>query len=275
LAKRIAYLKGASHIFADNTRVNIGGLELEVHKGQKIAILGPNGSGKTTLILLLTGLLKSSGGHVELFGLDPRKNFDEVKKRIGIVFQNIEAQLIAPTVKEDVSFAPRNYRLSEEEVLQRFEKIMVLIGIENLADKIIHYLSGGEKKKVALAGAMVMEPPLLILDEPFEGLDPKARQELASLLELFNDLYDTTVILSTHDVETAGRFADQMYIMAEGNIIMKGKPKELFNKIDELKKANLHAPGILELTYELRKRGVNITPTLDVEKALGFLINQT
>lgn len=268
----VAYLSQAKYHFTDGTEVFIGGLDFKVLSGQKVVILGPNGSGKTTLLLLLMGLLKAESGIIKLFGLDPQRHFDQIKQKIGVVFQNVEAQLIAPTVKEDISFTPRNYGLSDDEIERRVRKISVLIGIEHISNKIIHYLSGGEKKKVAIAGAMAMEPPLLILDEPFEGLDPRAKRELTSILELFNDLYGTTVILSTHDVDAAGRFADWLYVMTSGNLVLEGQPVDIFKKLAELKRANLQAPGILELTYEMRKRGLDVSPTLDLEEAVNQLI---
>lgn len=269
----VAYLRQAQHRFADGSTIKIDGLDLRVPRGQKVVLLGPNGSGKTTLLLLLTGLLKADSGVVKLFGMAPYHNFNLIKRKIGVIFQNIEAQLIAPTVLEDISFTPRNYGLTEEDIDNRVRKVMVLIGIEHLRDKIIHYLSGGEKKKVALAGAFVMEPDLLILDEPFAGLDPRSARELTALLQLFNDLYGTTVILSTHNVDIAGEFADQIHVITNGTIVMKGKPADIFQNLAELKKANLHAPGILDLTHELRHHGLEITPTLNVNEALEQLIS--
>ena len=271
MSETIAYMSNAKHVFGDGSEIEIGGLDLDVSAGQKVAILGPNGSGKTTMLLLLMGLLRSHGGRVELFGLNPYENFDKIKKNIGVIFQNIEAQLIAPTVREDISYTPRNYNLPADEIEQRVRKALVLIGIEHIENKIIHYLSGGEKKKVALAGAMVMEPLLLILDEPFAGLDPRGVRELTALLQLFNDLYGTTVIFSSHNVEISAQFADQLYVVAEGNIAIKGVPADIFKDIESLKKANLQAPGILELTYELKKNGLSVSPTSSLHEAVEQL----
>ncbi|HZD61140.1 MAG TPA: ABC transporter ATP-binding protein, partial [Anaerolineae bacterium] len=177
------------HVYPDQTEVKICGLEFIVKEGEKVVVLGPNGSGKTTLLHHLMGLLRPVEGEVYVFGVEPSKQFDDVIRNYGVVFQNIDDQLIAPTVWDDITFAPRNYGYPEDRVERMANEIMERIGIAGLKNKIPHYLSGGEKKKVALAGAMITHPRLLILDEPFEGLDPKSKNDILKLLVEFNREY--------------------------------------------------------------------------------------
>jgi cobalt/nickel transport system ATP-binding protein len=259
------------HIYPDQTEVKICGLEFTVQEGEKVVILGPNGSGKTTLLHHLLGLLKPVEGEVFVFGHEPSKQFDEVIRKIGVVFQSADDQLIAPTVWDDITFAPRNYGLPEDEVERLANEIVERIGIENLKHKIPHYLSGGEKKKVALAGAMVAHPKLLILDEPFEGLDPKSKSDMLKLLLEFNKDYGTAIVLTTHDVNMVSAFADRAYVMVRGNIILSGSPDDVFSKVDLIRSINLEPPILLEVVLGLRERGIEIAPTNDPETLIDEL----
>ncbi|MDY0087923.1 MAG: ABC transporter ATP-binding protein, partial [Coriobacteriia bacterium] len=179
----VASVSCVRHSYADGTTVHLCGLDFLVHRSQRVAVLGPNGSGKTTLLYHLLGLLRSQEGEVRVFGVDPGDQWPAVRQRIGVVLQNVDEQLLAPTVGDDVAFSPRQYGMAEAEVQRRVADSLELLDIAHLKDRVPHNLSGGEKRKVALAGALVMDPELLILDEPFEGLDPASRANFIDLLE--------------------------------------------------------------------------------------------
>jgi cobalt/nickel transport system ATP-binding protein len=174
------------HVYPDKTEVNICGLDFVVNPGERVVILGPNGAGKTTLLSHILGLLAPVEGQVEVMGMQPHKQFNKVRKHIGVVFQNVEEQIIGPRVYDDIAFSLRNEGFDRKQVEERVESIASILGIEAILDKIPHYLSGGQKKKVALAGAISMLPEILILDEPFNGLDPKSKDEMIALLNRLN-----------------------------------------------------------------------------------------
>jgi len=167
----VARVSCVRHRYEDGTEVALCGLDVVAHKGQRVAVLGPNGSGKTTLLFHLLGLLRSEEGLVRVLGVDPAREWKSVRRRIGVVLQNVDEQILAPSVLDDVAFSPRQYGLPESEVREMVADALARVGIEHLATRVPHNLSGGEKRKVALAGALVMRPELLVLDEPFEGLE--------------------------------------------------------------------------------------------------------
>ncbi|MCK5709908.1 MAG: ABC transporter ATP-binding protein, partial [Deltaproteobacteria bacterium] len=183
--------------YPDGTSLIFNGQEFTVKKGEKVVILGPNGSGKSTLLSLLLGLLKSSEGDIKVLGIDPAKDYEKVRERIGVLLQNVDLQIIAPKVSEDISFSPRNYGYKKEEIDKLVDDVLAKLEIEHLKDKVPHYMSGGEKIKVGIAGALVTKPELLILDEPFEHIDPTCRRELINLLNDVNKENGTAIILST------------------------------------------------------------------------------
>ena len=170
------------HIYPDTTEIHICGLDFLVNRGERVVVLGGNGSGKTTLLYHILGLLKPDEGKVSVFGVNPASEYKALRERIGVLLQNVEEQILSPTVWEDISFSPRNYGYAKEKTGRMVEEVMAELGIAHLRDRICHYLSGGEKRKVALAGALVMRPELLVLDEPFEGLDTRSRTELVEIL---------------------------------------------------------------------------------------------
>ena len=235
------------HIYPDKTRIELCGIEFTVDKGEKVAVLGPNGSGKTTLIKHILGLLTPSNGEIKVFNINPSKNFDQIRSKIGIVMQNVEEQLIGPTVLEDIIFSPLNYGYSRRESIELAEKIMAELEITHLKSKIIHYLSGGEKRKVALAGALILNPELLVLDEPFSSLDIKSQKELINIINCFAKEKQMSIVISTHDVEMVAEFADTMYLISKNHISRKGSPSEIFSLDKELADYNLEEPAIAKL----------------------------
>lgn len=260
------------HIYPDTTEIHICGLDFVVNRGERVVILGGNGSGKTTLIYHILGLLKPDEGNVSVFGVDPATRYPEIRERIGVLLQNVEEQILSPTVREDISFSPRNYRRPKERTIRIVEDVMAELGIQHLGDKICHYVSGGEKRKVALAGALVMNPELLILDEPFEGLDTRSRAELVSILNR-RHTSGMTIVMSTHDLNLVGSFADRVYVLGKGHgVIAAGTASEIFQHIEKLSASNIDPPVLTELFLRLRDRGLPVDIPMQVEQAVDNLM---
>lgn len=228
------------HTYVDQTVVDMCGLDFVVNRGEKVAILGPNGCGKTTLLKHILGMLRPQEGKVEVFGIDPTKDFDKIRQKLGVVLQNVDEQIIGPTVYDDILFAPLNYGLRPEAARQKADAIIDKLGIKHLVNRIPHYLSGGEKKKVALAGALVLEPELLIMDEPFSNLDIKSQDELVEMLHVFSNSFNSTLVLSLHDINLVEKIADSLYLMGPGGALSeKGRPGDLLTNEALLIKFNL------------------------------------
>ncbi len=259
------------HIYPDKTEVSLCGLDFVVNSGDRVVILGPNGAGKTTLISHILGLLSPVDGHVEVMGMRPDKNFNQIRKHIGVVFQNVDEQIIGPRVYDDIAFTLLNERFSRQEVDERVNKIASMLGIEDLLDKIPHYLSGGQKKKVALAGAISMMPEILILDEPFDGLDPKSKTEMITLLNRLNQENGITLVTTTHDINIVPQISDLIYVINGGLIVTKGSPNEVFEQVELLREANLEPPILMDLFDRLRKRGYPLKPIDSIESAMDQL----
>lgn len=261
--------------YPDGTKLHFHGLDFVVHQGERVVILGPNGSGKSTLLFHLIGLFMASEGMISVFGVDPSKDYIKIRERIGVLLQNVENQIIAPTVWDDISFSPRNYGYKKEDVKRLVEDIIEKLDISHLRDKVPHYLSGGEKTKVGLAGALVTKPGLLMLDEPFEGLDPTCRMDLIGLLNRISRENETALIISTHNIDTVPLIANTVYLMAMGGeIVGRGSPKEIFTQLELLSKCHIEPPVLGALFFELRKYGINLDLSLTVEEAACTLANQ-
>jgi cobalt/nickel transport system ATP-binding protein len=272
-AQEVVRISCVRHTYEDGTTVHLCGLDFLAHRGARIAVLGPNGSGKTTMLFHILGLLKSQEGEVEVFGVSPADEWAAIRRRIGVVLQNVDEQLLAPTVIDDVAFSPRQYGLPESESLARAHAALDLLGIGHLAERVPHNLSGGEKRKVALAGALVMDPELLVLDEPFEGLDPASRTALLDLMSRLARERRMTIVLSTHDMDTVPQFADYAYVLAPGGTIaLSGTPEELFASADVLTRGNITPPILADLFARLRERDASApAPALSVAEAVDAL----
>ncbi len=272
--EEIVRISCVRHVYPDSTEVYLCGLDFVVRRGERVVIIGPNGSGKTTLLFHILGLLKADKGDIKVFGHDPSKDFDKIREKIGVVLQNVEDQIIAPTVEEDVSFAPRNYGYPQHGIEHLVDEALSELGISNIRKKLCHYLSGGEKRKVALAGALVLKPELLVLDEPFEGLDPMSRKELAALLNRLNQKWGMSILMSTHDINIVSQMADSVYVLGEGGRIMvRDTPAELFSRTDYYKHARLDFPILVELFKELQEKGLDVGLPADVSDAAERIIN--
>ncbi|WP_312651337.1 energy-coupling factor ABC transporter ATP-binding protein [Aminipila sp.] len=245
------------YIYADGTKA-LNGIDLEVKKGEKLAVMGPNGSGKSTFFLHLNGVLKPKSGKVYINGKSidySRKGLLQVRKQVGIVFQDPDNQLFSANVVQEISFGVLNLGFSQEEARSKVDKIIDELNITEFKDKPTHFLSGGQKKRVAIADILVMEPDVVILDEPASALDPKHARMIDSIIDDLSSR-GITVILSTHDVERALIWAERVVLFNEGRIISQGTPEEIFRKDDLLEITNLEKPTVLRIFENLQKSGV-------------------
>lgn len=274
-ADEVVRISCIRHTYEDGTSVHLCGLDFLAHAGARVAVLGPNGAGKTTMLFHILGLLRSQEGEVKVFGVSPADEWPAIRRRIGVMLQNVDEQLLAPTVIDDVAFSPRQYGLRESEALERAHRALGLLGIEHLADRVPHSLSGGEKRKVALAGALVMDPELLVLDEPFEGLDPTSRTALLDLMRTLSTGRGMTIVMSTHDIDSVPEFADYAYVLAPGGrIALSGTPEELFASADVLAEGNIEPPILAELFARLKERDASAPPlALSVPEAVEALVS--
>jgi len=272
-AKEIIKVSCVKHIYPDRTQVYLCGLDFVVHEGERVVILGPNGSGKSTLLHHLLGLLEPHEGVVLVFGHDPAKEYEKIRSRIGVLLQDVNDQIIAPTVWDDVAFSPRNFRFSEKEVNEMVERSLEQVGIASLGSKICHYLSEGERRKVALAGALVLRPELLILDEPLEGLDPKSRMDLISLFNQLHGQGGMTIVMTTHDVNLVSHFADSVYMLVKGGeIVSQGSPRDIFSNAERFFDSNLDPPLLAALFQRLKESGLDMGIPLTVEEAVEEIL---
>jgi cobalt/nickel transport system ATP-binding protein len=271
-AEAIVSVSCLKHIYPDTTEIHMCGLDFVVNRGERVVILGGNGAGKTTLLYHILGLLAPNEGSVSVFGVNPAKQYSSIRERVGVLLQNVDDQILSPTVWDDISFSPRNYGYEKEETGRMVEQVLSEMGIQRLRDKICHYLSGGEKRKVALAGALVMRPELLILDEPFEGLDNRSRAELVTLLNAYNRA-GMTIIMSTHDLNLVAALADRVYVLVrEHGVITAGTPSSIFLQVDALKASNIDPPLLTELFLRLREQGVSVNVPVHIDQAVNDLV---
>ncbi|MBP2132886.1 cobalt/nickel transport system ATP-binding protein [Methanomicrobium sp. W14] len=233
---------------------------------QRIAVIGANGAGKSTLFKHLNGILKPTSGEVLIHGEPVSKsNIKEIRKLVGIVFQNSDDQIFSPTVEQDIAFGPTNLGLDDKTIEHRVSEVLRILDIENLRDRPPHHLSGGEKKRVAIAGILAMEPQILILDEPTAGLDPKGVSDLVSFINRLPDDYGITVIFSTHHVDLVSEIADYIYVMDKGQIVAQGKTHEIFMQQDLLSELRLDVPVLPKLIRMLQKNGIDIDMAYNFE----------
>jgi len=271
--EEIVRVSCVKHSYEDGTEVDLCGLDFVALRVQRVAVLGPNGSGKTTLLYHLLGLLRPQEGIVRVFGVDPSREWKTIRERIGVVLQNVEEQLLAPTVFDDVAFSPRQYGMAEDAVRRRVMETLELLGIAHLREKVPHNLSGGEKRKVALAGALVMRPELLVMDEPFEGLDPASRDKMLELMRVLAT-NGVAIVMSTHDIDSVPLLADFAYVLAPGGrIAFTGTPAEVFSEASLLAAGNIKPPVLAELFARLAERsGDRPAPALSIEDAAESLL---
>lgn len=236
------------------------GVSLKIEKGDMVALLGKNGAGKSTLFLHLNGIYEPDEGKVFIDGEElkyDKKSLLKFRQKVGIVFQNPDDQIFAPTVEEDVAFGPLNLGLSMEEVQDRVEEALKRVGMSGFEKKAPHHLSGGQKKRVSIAGILAMRPEIMVLDEPTAGLDPEGVANLTQLLKELND-EGITIIISTHDVDLVPDYAKKIFVLVDGELIGEGTPKEIFAQPDILQKANLKIPIVTDLFQQLEAEGIDM-----------------
>lgn len=242
----------SSFKYPDNTQA-LSGIDIEVNRGDFIGLLGSNGSGKTTLLKIMDGLLKNFEGRVFLDGCDiARLSPKDIYKKVGLVFQNPDDQLFAPTVFEDVAFGPLNMGFSEEEVVRRVKDALRLVEMNEYAKKSIHNLSFGQKKRICIAGLLAMGHEILLLDEPTAGLDPMGEYKMMNLLMKLNKENGVTIVMATHSVDLVPLFLDRLYILSRGRIVRSGKPEDVFTAPGDMSNVKLRLPQIAELIYKLK-----------------------
>ena len=269
--------QGLYYTYEDGT-VALDHISLRAEQGKITGILGANGAGKSTLFLSLNGVLTPKEGAVTVNGrraVYDRKGIREVRRQVGIVFQDPDDQLFSADVYRDISFGGVNLGLPEEEVRRRVEAAMERTGVGALRDKPTHALSFGQKKRVAIAGVLVMEPSVMILDEPTAGLDPQGVSDIMHLLTELRDGLGMTILIATHDMDIVPLYCDYAYLLSGGRVILEGRPEELFAQPEELRKNHLRLPRIAHLMEILRERdGLDTTPTAATISAARREINR-
>lgn len=252
------------------------GINLKIERGEFVSIIGPTGSGKSTLIQHFNGLLKPTKGSVIIDGVEINKLTDlrTIRKKIGMVFQYPETQIFSETIYDELAFGLRNYGYSAEEIEERIEKVTKKLGIDYLSlDKSPFLLSGGEMRKIAIASILAMEPEVFVLDEPLANLDPQGRRELLQEIKSLNREDSLTVIIVSHDLGEVSRYSQRIIVLFEGKIIIDGPPKEIFKDVERLIEISLGVPQLVELLYNLYKRGADIPYNIiDIDEAAKVIV---
>ncbi len=253
--------------------VALDDISFTAEDGQFVGVIGHTGSGKSTLLQHLNGLLKPDSGRVIVGDVDitaPGTSMVEIRKRIGLVFQYPEYQLFEETVAKDVAFGPKNLGLSQEQIEERVREAIELVGLdyETMKDRSPFELSGGQKRRVAIAGVVAMRPEVLILDEPTAGLDPKAHKDVLTMVEEVHRRTGNITIFVSHNMADIAKLSDKIIVIDSGKMVTVGTPKEVFSRKDELRAVGLDLPPVTEFTESLREKGIDLSATiLDVEQA--------
>lgn len=254
-------------------QIALDNVNFDIYDGEIVGIIGHTGSGKSTLLQHLNGLLKPSSGTIRIGRVqitDPGVSMKEIRRRVGLVFQYPEYQLFEETVAMDVAFGPRNLELSSEEVDRRVREALELVGLdwETVKDRSPFELSGGQKRRVAIAGVLAMKPQVLILDEPTAGLDPGAHKDILQMIRDVHESQENIIIFVSHNMADVAALSDKIMVMSEGRLILSGKPREVFAQRDRLSSVGLDVPPAAGLMYRLRERGADVdTDVLTVREA--------
>ena len=261
-------ISGVEYSYDDSERKALNGVSLDIGEGEFVAIVGHNGSGKSTLAKMLNALLLPDEGTVTVFGMDTadEENTLDIRKKVGIVFQNPDNQIVTTVVEEDVGFGPENLGIPTEQILTRVHTALEAVGMLDYARSAPHMLSGGQKQRIAIAGVLAIQPDVLVLDEATAMLDPLGRKAVLEIASRMNKEKGITVVMITQYMEEAV-IADRVVVMNEGRIAMQGTPQEIFRRGDELRKIRLDVPVMVELREELVSSGlIPETNALTVEE---------
>lgn len=247
-------VKGLSFSYEDDPVLK--DVDLTIRRGEKIAVMGSNGAGKSTFFLNLNGVLTPDSGEIYLYGRKiGKKELNILRKRVGFVFQDADSQIIASNVRAEISFGPMNLGLDRQEVIRRVDAAVSYLALQELQQRAPHYLSGGEKKQVSIADILAMEPDILIFDEPMAALDPLNAQKVEDILsQLHRD--GKTLLIATHDVDFAWRFADRILVFCDGMLTADGTPAEIFARKEMMERAHLKKPSIMEVWEALIQNGL-------------------
>ncbi|EOD01022.1 energy-coupling factor transporter ATPase [Caldisalinibacter kiritimatiensis] len=270
LINNLTYIYNPGSPFETKALDNVN---LQINDGEFVGLIGHTGSGKSTLIQHLNGLIKPTSGKIEIDGVDITSKgvkLKTIRQKVGLVFQYPEHQLFEETVYKDIAFGPQNLGLSEKQIDERVKEAMELVGLDFklVKDRSPFELSGGQRRRVAIAGVLAMKPEVLILDEPTAGLDPRGRDEILGQIKELHEKHNMTIILVSHSMEDIARLVDKIIVMNKGKVAMVGKPREIFKRVDELEELGLGVPQITYFMRELKKQGKDISEVvLTVDEA--------
>ena len=276
-------IENLTHVYMPKTpfeKKALDNVNLTIEDGEFLALIGHTGSGKSTLIQHLNGLLEPSSGRILVDEVDitsKEVKLTDIRKKIGLVFQYPEYQLFEETIEKDVAFGPNNLGLSAEEVSNRVKKSMEMVGLdyETYKDVSPFDLSGGQKRRVAIAGVIAMEPKVLILDEPTAGLDPKGRDDILEQIKILHEKYKMTIVLVSHSMEDVGKLAERIVVMNGGKIELLGKPSEIFKEVETLERIGLAVPQVTYLMRALREKGFDVSDEVfTVEKGTQEILKE-
>jgi len=273
-------VENLTHIYMKDSvfeHVAIDNISFEIQDGEFIGLIGHTGSGKSTLIQHLNGLLKPSSGKIFVDGAELNSKEVQMKKirqKVGLVFQYPEYQLFEETVYKDIAFGPQNLGLSEDKIDKRVREAIDLVGLDfdNISNISPFELSGGQKRRVAIAGVLAMEPRVLILDEPAAGLDPRGRDEILGRIKTLHEKQKITVVLVSHSMEDIANLVDKVLVMNKGKIAFFDTPRNVFKEADTLEKIGLGVPQVTHLVRELRKKGFEISDCINIDEAKNELL---
>ncbi len=275
-------IENLTHIYMPRSpfeKVALDNVSLDIMDGEFVALIGHTGSGKSTLIQHFNGLLEATSGRIIIDGVnitDKKVKLTDIRKKVGLVFQYPEYQIFEETIAKDIEFGPRNLGLSDDEIHNRVIKAMEMVGLdyETYKDRSPFDLSGGQKRRVAIAGVIAMQPTTLILDEPTAGLDPKGREDILGQISKLHKDYNMTIVIVSHSMEDVAKIAERIIVMNNGKVALQGTPSEVFKEVDTLEKIGLGVPQVTYLARELSKRGFNLSDNIfTVEEAKKQLLS--
>ena len=277
----ILEVKNLTHTYDGNTPFYhdaVKNVSFTIEKGEIIGIIGHTGSGKSTLVQHLNGLLKPTSGEILLDGKsiwDNPKQIRSIRSRVGLVFQYPEYQLFEDTVYKDIAFGPKNIGLPDEEIANRIDEICEIVGIKpEYLEKSPFDLSGGEKRRVAIAGVMAMKPEIIIFDEPVAGLDPRGRADVIKMISEYRNKYNATVIIISHNMEDMSIIANKLIVMNKGEMALFDDTEKVFSQYDFLKSIGLNVPMVTQIMMLLKEKGIDIPGNIfTVDKAVDYLLN--